>query len=513
MTDTVSMPLDNNRVNLRVFVPDQAGNIVPAKSDLVNNLYVMDLNYDPIHKDVKFVEDGLFSILVPNRPFAIATAITVPGFGYAWLFADNDGKGYQQSVAGSELLLNLELASSRFFTLQSYYKKCKSEGCQLSTSIKRQIDKASALLNRARFLRPTDMAKAATLSMASLKESMWAGEEVAFELAKHRIARNKREERFLFGCNAFKYNNPDGDYERYFREIFNYATLPFYWRGFEPTQGKPNWDRLDRMSDLLGKAGITLKGHPLIWVYDTAGIPSWLEDKTFGNFYRLSKYRIHDIVEHYKGRIDIWDVINEAHEFANALNFSREQLLELTRMACEETHRANPNAIRIINNTMMWGQYAVGLGDKKRTKWTPREYIADVVSAGIDFEVIGIQMYYFHNDILEIDRLLDRFEVFGKPIHITEIGVSSSTAEDQASHVKHPHGLWREPWSEKIQADYLERLYTVAYSKPYVKAITNWDFSDEGGHFWPHGGFLSSDLKPKESFFRLKGLIQDWLSH
>jgi len=76
--------------------------------------------------------------------------------------------------------------------------------------------------------------------------------------------------------------------------------------------------------------------------------------------------------------------------------------------------------------------------------------------------------------------------------------------------VKKPGGQWHAPHSQTNQADWLEQLWTVAYSKPFISAITYWDFCDKGGHFWGHGGFLDKDLKPKEVYFRLKKLLETW---
>ncbi len=121
---------------------------------------------------------------------------------------------------------------------------------------------------------------------------------------------------------------------------------------------------------------------------------------------------------------------------------------------------------------------------------------------------MGIQLYYPHKDMFEINRLLERFSSLGKPIHITELGVSSSTKRDETSYLKDVFGLWHEPWSEKVQADWIEQFYTVCYSKPYIKAISWWDLPDGG--FWPHGGLVNVDLQPKESYLRLQRLIRHW---
>ena len=60
----------------------------------------------------------------------------------------------------------------------------------------------------------------------------------------------------------------------------------------------------------------------------------------------------------------------------------------------------------------------------------------------------------------------------------------------------------------KIQADWIEQLYTIAFGKPYIVALTWWDFPDPT--FVPHGGLLRKDMTPKEGYRRLLNLLSQW---
>ena len=48
-------------------------------------------------------------------------------------------------------------------------------------------------------------------------------------------------------------------------DLFNTATLPFYWRRFEPERGRPDTARLLRAARWFRDRGVALKGHPLAW--------------------------------------------------------------------------------------------------------------------------------------------------------------------------------------------------------------------------------------------------------
>ena len=75
---------------------------------------------------------------------------------------------------------------------------------------------------------------------------------------------------------------------------------------------------------------------------------------------------------------------------------------------------------------------------------------------------------------LEIERHLERFLRLGKPVHITELGVSSANEPMPEGEVKNPNrNVWHgAEWSETIQADWAEQFYTICYSKPEIEAIT-----------------------------------------
>jgi hypothetical protein len=111
--------------------------------------------------------------------------------------------------------------------------------------------------------------------------------------------------------------------------------------------------------------------------------------------------------------------------------------------------------------------------------------------------------------MLEMERQLERFFVFGKPIHITELGVPSSSEGVKGGGALPYENVWHGTrWSEQIQADWAEQFYTICYSKPEIQAISWWTFSDSserGG-----SGLMRSGFRPKLSYQRLAKLLASW---
>lgn len=102
---------------------------------------------------------------------------------------------------------------------------------------------------------------------------------------------------FLFGCGGFDFIpyilKGEDEYKQVtesWLEIFNYATLPFYWGRYEPTEGEPNRDALMKTAQYLKDKGVMVKGHPLCWHTVCA---DW-----------LMKYDNRTILEEQLGRIE-----------------------------------------------------------------------------------------------------------------------------------------------------------------------------------------------------------------
>ena len=483
----------------------------PLPESALQGLFLFEAGGDrnPLPHPQREVSRGSVRLEAPAEPFGCSLVTGVEGFGTVRLYADAEGKGYR---AGQEIVLNRELASSRLAAVGKVIEQARAEGAELPPKTVRRMEQARALLAAA--AAAVDPKRSVPLAMQSLRESSWAGEEAVLARARRAISRRGPRQGFLFGCNFFGYPQQGEDYAEKFVGLFNFATLPFYWRGFEPEEGKPQFGPVDVKLARLEKAGLAAKGHPLCW-FNEAGCPTWMQGRPFAQWQAQQRRRITEIVSRYRGRIRVYDVINEAHDWGNEPHFSQEELVEMTRLAADATRAADPTALRVVNNCCLFGEYVTEgstyRGKQPRPLRTPLQYLREVLKAGVDFDAIGLQVYYPGHDLFEIARMLDRFAALGKRLHVTELGVSSRPDRDEEAMAQDPtRSYWHGPWSEEIQADWIEQFYTLCYAHPALDAVTWWDFSDGPGHFWPHGGFLRPDGQPKASYGRLQRLVKGW---
>ena len=261
---------------------------------------------------------------------ALHARLRVPEFGNVWVMADNCGSGY--SAADAHIDFVREAARSMLADAQRAAGKDahSPECCGHLAAAEDYLHEAGA------------SPISAELNLRALSHALWAGELAVVERARSRILARGPRPGFLFGCNAFQVQ-PGTAYAARFSALLNYATLPFYLKRLEPELGKPEYERIDALLAWCEAAGIEAKGHPLWWGHE-AGIPPWLMNASYTDARQHCERVVRRSVERYRGRIKRWDVINEAHDWANGLNLTHEQEVETTRICCDTARDANPDA-------------------------------------------------------------------------------------------------------------------------------------------------------------------------
>jgi len=475
----------------------------PMPREASDSLYASDLHFEPVRRRGEDLPDGSVEIEVPPGPVALHATVAVPDFGLSWVTADSEGAGYARRTAAIDFVR--EAAVSR---LADVRRVMAERGIPWSPACRAYAEAAEdCLASAAR----TSGAKRAETHLRALSHGLWAGELAVVERARHRITRGRKRRHFLFGCNTFASGPHVKRIRERFSKLLNFGTLPFYLASLEQREGRPNYSRVDEMLAWCEREGITPKGHPLWWGH-MAGIPKWLKGADSEAAQRHCRRVVSRSVARYHDRIKIWDAINEAHDWANGLSLTQEQEVAITRIACESVREQDPHAMVIVNNCCPFGEYAaygrVHLGPVYEKVFSPLSYLDALMGAGVDFDVVGVQLYFPARDMLAISRLLDEYARFGKPVHITELGVSSDKRAASPAPADPASYHWHQPWCEKVQADWAEWFYTMCYARPEIGAITWWDFADPA--FIPTGGFVREDGTPKESYHRLRALLRSW---
>jgi hypothetical protein len=187
---------------------------------------------------------------------------------------------------------------------------------------------------------------------------------------------------------------------------------------FEPTEGHYEFATRDALVERATRSSLDVEGRPLLWLHPWV-TPDWLASKDLDGLRSFLQRRIPAMVRHYDGRLRCWEVTNEAHDWADVLHLPHEDMLEVTRFACDLARRSSPNVRLLINTTDPFGTYAASgaRADGSRVRgeqWTPFTHLRDLIQERVDFDIAGVQIYRPYRDLTDTVGMLERIEALGK---------------------------------------------------------------------------------------------------
>ncbi len=483
--------------------------------------FASDENWDTFYSNIFATPEGVrVSDVDGQERFGINVRWNVEGFGFIYITADNGGQFYSLPPAGETRTfnLNVELAKSRVTANRTRRTSFASEGYVPSRDVAAFLDLSEQFLEDA--LRASGEEDRAGLAQRALYYGMWGGEMLELDKAEKDIRRMGHRDGFFIGCDTKGYQYMDSDlFVDLYTEIFNYATITHYVSHFEKVEGEYDLALRDEQMRKLRARGVTMEGRPIFWA-DGCCSPDWLIAKSYPDLLKYVERHTRDLVSHYGDEMYAWEVINEAHDYANALGLTPDQMVEIAGLICDVARDTNPNVHRLINNCCIQADYIQFVDwdkyDRSVPLITPHQFIKMCDEAGVDYTITGQQLYYpyTNRDLADTIRMTERLKVYGRPIQITEIGVTSGPTLESIASGDHPLPhlpySWHRHWDEELQAEWLEQIYTILYSKTWIEAINWYDFVDPYS-FLSNGGLLASpEGKKKPAFDRLKRIQQRW---
>lgn len=352
--------------------------------------------------------------------------------------------------------------------------------------------------------------KAAQFATESLGLALRAGEDMTATHAKAFLERRCQTQGFgrhSLGCVMDPTRINDEKYLQILKENFHFVTVPVSWKQIEPKEHEQSFELLDECVAWLHHNRIAIKVGPLL-SFTPAMIPDWLFiwENDFEQVREMAYDYITRVVERYERKVQAWDVVSGLNA-DNCFRFSFEQIIEMTRSATLAAKHAAARSVILVELIEPWGEY---YADNQQT--VPPFIYADVLcQGGASFDGLGVKIRFGRGsgsmrarDLLEISTLLDRFGVFGKPLHIASVQVPSQEEEDNGSY-------WHGSWTEQTQASWLDHFYRIALSKPFVETVSWRDLADRPGGILRHGGLVNKDLTSKHSFETFGELRQQLL--
>jgi endo-1,4-beta-xylanase len=213
---------------------------------------------------------------------------------------------------------------------------------------------------------------------------------------------------------------------------------------------------------------------------------------------------IHTVVSRYKGKIKVWDVVNEALSDGgpNTLRISPwEQIIgpDFIAKAFEYAHEADPGAI------LRYNDYGLENPAKRRKLIT---LIQELQAKKVPVMAIGTQTHVSVSSptLEEEERALTELETLGLPIHITELDVNGAqggqrnNGADIANNATTTQGGLVDDANQRL-ADQYANLFRVFLKHKSVKVVTLWGIND--GVSWRANGrplLFDGNDQPKPAF-------------
>ena len=323
----------------------------------------------------------------------------------------------------------------------------------------------------------------------------------------------------IFMLDQFETEAENKKYREFFADNFNLATIPFYWDGIEPTEGKLRFDAdsekvyrrpaPDYCLDFCRANNIDAKIHCLF--YDKF-LPGWVPKNDAAEMKRIYEKRFREIAERYgdKGMYEI-EVINELLEThtwkTNSVISDTKDSLEWSFALAEKYF---PNDTLVINDA----NYVPAIG--KTTYRHPYYMLIDAALAkGVRIDKIGVQNHIYlgifddqtpsqfagYYDPVAILKGLDVLSEFNRPLEITEVTIPTFGEGNEA---------------EDMQAEVFKYLYTLWFSSKNVESVVYWNTVDKSAYESPtwnenrlDSGVLHKDLTPKKSAKMLEKLFKE----
>ncbi len=364
-------------------------------------------------------------------------------------------------------------------------------------------------------LKADDPAEAAALADKALAEGVTVGERIALFHAdiflSRRLASNFAVVRTGFGCKADLLSKSELYLNR-LQEVCDFVSIDTPWKHIEPKENQYRYEEIDAWMNWAAQAGKPVHAGPLLCFSD-AHVPDWLYiwEHDYEALRDVIYEHIQRLAQRYKKQVRVWKVAAGIHA-RNCFNLSFEQIMELTRISCLLVKQIAPDSQVIIDLTMPFGEYYA----RNQRTIPPMLYADMAIQSGIKFDAFGLQMHmgvpvdgHYVRDLMQISSLLDRFVGFREGLHVTACQVPSDMSPDawdawEGKESVAKAGRWHAPWSQRLQAEWLQAFYRIAISKPFVETICWNDLADYEGHYIPHGGLCRNDLKPKLSYRELR---------
>jgi len=273
----------------------------------------------------------------------------------------------------------------------------------------------------------------------------------------------------------------------------------------QPQKGVYDFSDCDAHYEMAQKLGQKFRGHCLIWFNYQ---PEWFQNITDSQEMEQTIVdHITTVLTHYKGKIDTWDVVNEAIEDESTGENGTWELRDTF------ISRALPNFIDVAFKTarevdpsvkLFYNDYDIeGIDIRKGMKTNAvYNFVKDMIERGVPIDGVGLQ-YHLHTEpgkTVKYENVMEtmkRFGDLGLEVQITEMDVNCVLGN-----TKEEFDLQAHLYGEGLRA---------CLDSPNCTGFLIWGVGDSDS--WRSEGYplaFNSDYTPKPAYYALIDVLKEY---
>jgi endo-1,4-beta-xylanase len=247
------------------------------------------------------------------------------------------------------------------------------------------------------------------------------------------------------------------------------------WSNICDAPGHYDFGPADAIVEFATANGLALRGHTLLWYYRT---PRWfrdLDDRAAAE--RAMLRHIESVATRYRGRVALWDVVNEPVELTDGREDGLRRAVFVDRvgpdyldLAFRAARAADPQPKLLLNEYGV--EYDTPEHDAKRR--AVLRLLERLKRAGTPVDMLGIQAH------LEVGRwpfsapklrdFIAEVGALGLEVTVTELDVVDAAAPGRIAE------------RDRLVADEYARFLDAALAEPRVRTVFTWGLADR--HSW-----------------------------
>ncbi len=295
------------------------------------------------------------------------------------------------------------------------------------------------------------------------------------------------------------------------------------WMFIQPKPNKFNFKAADKYVEMGLKNNMYIVGHALVWHAQLADFMQNIDNSAEAR--KHVDNHINRLVSRYKGKIDAWDVVNEAFEEDGSLrasvfykNMGENYIEEVFRI----TEKADPDADLIYNDYNLY---------KPEKRAAVLKMVKNFKSNGTKINGVGVQAHWDLKSpsLEEIEQIILDIHAEGVSVSFTELDISVlpnpwemvgaevtqnfSKFEGDPKMNPYPNGL-PDAVQEKLAKRYQDIFNLFVKHSDKINRVTFWGVMDKHSWLndWPIKGrtnyplLFDRDYQPKVAYERLLGV-------